>query len=71
MKLFIIEIEILENCYDYRVGQIIFTIIESNSEYHAQEKFMNKYWGSEFPSYNILKVQECDYRLFNPNKAIK
>ena len=65
-KIFLFEIEILNNEWDYKKGQIIFVPVQSSTSYHADLKFDNECNGSEYPPYNILKIHKCDNFLFKP-----
>jgi len=65
-KLFIIEIEIKSECWDYIKGQRIMIPINTSTAYHAELLFSNKYWGSEYPTYQIIKIHKCDNFIFSP-----
>ena len=68
MKWFIVEIEIIQTCWDYIQGQKILIPLQSNNYNNATQKFEGLMNGSEFPSYKINHIHECDSFLFNPNR---
>lgn len=68
MKHFVVEIVIKQKCWHYTSGQRLFIAIMSSTKYHARVKFTNKHWGSEYPTYEIIEIHDCDNKgLFNPN----
>ena len=38
----------------------------TNSAYNAERKIETRYWGSEYPTYKIKSITECDNFLFKP-----
>jgi len=75
-RIFVVEIEICEDAWFilknkqplYTKGQRIMVPVLSSTAYHAEMKFSNEYWGSEFPSYTTIKVHTCDKELFTPDR---
>ena len=68
MKVFLVTIETL-NVYkewDYEPNTEIIIPVRTNSEYNALRKVSTKYSGSEYPTYKIKSVKECDNFLFKP-----
>ena len=67
-RIFIIEIEIQENAWDYKKGELLIIPIISNSFRNADESFCNKHWGSEYPFYIVQRIIDTfDYGFFKPN----
>lgn len=71
LKLFVFEIKINSNEWNYKKGQKIMIPIQSNNSHNAYMKFDNKYNGSEFPNYKLIVIHECDKFLFNPYNLFK
>jgi hypothetical protein len=66
-RVFIIEIEIQEECWDYKVGQIFKTAIISNNKENAYYTFKEHHCGSEYPSYGIISIEDTiDSGFFAP-----
>ena len=65
-RIFIIEIRINEDRWSgiYTVGQIFHLPIKSNNKRNPEETFMNYHWGSEYPDYDILNIEDCWYSGF-------
>ena len=57
-RYFIITVRILEISWDYKVGDTFRVPILSNSAQNAEDKFYNNYWGSEFPEYEIIDIED-------------
>jgi len=67
-RMFIIEIEILEDSWGWKEGDTLRIPILSNNYTKAQMTFEDNHWGSEYPLYNIISVEDCvDYAFFTPN----
>lgn len=67
-RLFIVTIEIHQDCWNYKKGDIVRSAVISNNETNAFETFMNKHWGSEYPLYEITKIEDTyDTGFFMPN----
>jgi hypothetical protein len=67
-RMFIVEIEILEEVWGWEIGDILRVPILSNSYNKANYTFYNKHCGSEYPDYIINSIEDCkDYAFFTPN----
>ena len=64
MKKFFITIEILDECWNYKMYQQFTSIVYARSQHFAIKKFNNKHCGSEYPSYGIVSVTKEDNFLF-------
>lgn len=64
-KMFVVTIQITKKSWDYETGDKIHIPIQSISRYHALTK-LERYDGSEYPSYIVIDVYECDKFLFKP-----
>ena len=51
--------------WHYKKNQLINIPIMAGSEYHAWQK-IERYNGSEYPSYKLLSCIKCDDGLFKP-----
>ena len=65
LRMYVIEIEILDTSYGHEVGDIVFGVVESNGLNNAARKFENRCCGSEYPNYKIKAIHEV-YGMFNP-----
>lgn len=67
-KLFLVTIETLNELkeWDYEPHTEIIIPVLTNSAYNAERKIETRYWGSEYPTYKIKKIVECDNFLFKP-----
>ena len=67
-RVFIITIEIKNECWDYKVGDIFRSTVVSNNSNNAIYSFKNHHSGSEYPFYEIIKVEDTfDSGFFMPN----
>jgi len=64
--LHIVKIEILSTEWDYVKGQEILVPVLTTNKYHAERKVNSKFWGSEYPSFDIKEITKCDTFLFSP-----
>ena len=67
-KTFIFTIDIHQDGWDYKKGDSILVPVESNNSNNALLKLENRYAGSEYPTYEVSNVVECDGFLFRPIK---
>lgn len=65
-KVFLVRIEILSEEWDYKLKKEVIIPVRTNSKYNAKRKINTRYWGSEYPIYNIKSIEECDNFLFKP-----
>ena len=75
-KVFLIEIEFLgplNEWFDkktgkcrYIKGERIVVPVVSSTAYHAETKFQNRCWGSEYPAYKIVNISATDNFIFRP-----
>ncbi len=65
-KIFLLHVRITYGSWHYKTDQIIIVPVYAWSAYHAEEKFTNERWGSEYPTYRIVKIEQCDNSLFCP-----
>ena len=66
-RIFVIEIEIKDECWDYKIGDKHMIPIVSNNYNNAIRTFENKHWGSEYPMYQIVRINDClDCGFFYP-----
>lgn len=68
MKVFLVKIETLNKIkeWDYNPHTEIIIPVRTNSAYNAGRKIDTSYWGSEYPSYRVRTITECDNFLFKP-----
>ena len=67
-RLFIITLEIKNECWDYKIGQIIRSAAISNNINNAVKTFEDRHCGSEYPFYEIIGVEDTyDTGFFMPN----
>ena len=67
-RLFIITLEIKNECWDYKIGQIIRSAVISNNINNAIKTFEDRHCGSEYPFYEITGVEDTyDAGFFMPN----
>ena len=67
-RIFIIQIEIQEDAWNYKKGDLLNIPIISNSFRNADESFHNKHCGSEYPFYMIQSIEDTfNYGFFKPN----
>ena len=65
-RLFIAEIEIKSDEWNYTKGQKVFIPILAGGFAKAYQRIESNFWGSEYPQYNVIKIIECDKFLFKP-----
>ena len=67
-KVFLVTIETLNKLkeWDYEPHTEIIIPVFTNSAYNAERKIETRYWGSEYPTYKIKSITECDNFLFKP-----
>jgi hypothetical protein len=67
-KVFLVTIETLNVLkeWDYEPHTEIIIPVLANSAYNAERKIETRYWGSEYPVYQIKSIVECDRFLFKP-----
>jgi len=67
-KVFLVTVETLNQVkeWDYEPNTEIIIPVLTNSAYNAKRKIDTKYWGSEYPTYRIKSIKECDNFLFKP-----
>lgn len=72
MKTFLITIEIEEDCWSgmFHVGQIVKFTIQCKTQ-RSLDKILDYYNGSEYPSYNINKIEEIGSVPFFSNYVKK
>ncbi len=58
-RLFVIEIEIENECWDYKIGDKFMIPIVSNNFNNAIRIFEDSNCGSEYPAYSIIRVNDC------------
>ena len=67
-RLFIITLEIKNECWDYKVGDIIRSAVISNNVNNAIETFHDRHCGGEYPLYTITDIEDTYYTgFFMPN----
>jgi len=52
--------------WDYEPSTTIHIPVVAQDEEEAETKVKNRYWGSEYPSYEIISSKQCDDFLFMP-----
>tara|TARA_R110000796_G_scaffold119020_1_gene233158 strand:- start:485 stop:727 length:243 start_codon:yes stop_codon:yes gene_type:complete len=57
-RLFIITLEIKEECWGHKVGDTIKSAVISNNTNNAIETFEDRHCGSEYPDYSITKIED-------------
>jgi hypothetical protein len=67
-KIFLVTIETLniQKEWHYEPHSKIIIPVLTNSAYNAERKIDSRYWGSEYPHYEIKSIVECDNFLFQP-----
>jgi hypothetical protein len=72
-KVFLIDIITTNKLkeWHYEPNTEITIPVRSNNYYNALRKFENTCWGSEYPSYRIVGVRDCDTFLFCPMLEMK
>lgn len=63
-RVFIITLEIKQGCWDYKKGDIIRSAVISNSILNACFAFENKHCGSEYPTYEIIDIEDTLFSGF-------
>jgi hypothetical protein len=46
-------------------SEILIPVLATTSN-NARIKVENRCWGSEYPNYEFVEIQQCDYFLFSP-----
>lgn len=67
-KIFLVKIETTNKLKEWHYephSEIIIPVL-TNSFFNAERKIDTRYWGSEYPSYKIKSILECDNFLFKP-----
>jgi hypothetical protein len=64
MKYFILTIKIKSDSFHYKTGSLLRTVVYARNYKSAISKAENKYWGSEYPSYEIIITEELENGLF-------
>jgi len=59
-KTYVFKIRIDRSEYNYKTGEIIYSVVKSSTKFHAKVKYINRHTGSEFPPYTILEIIETD-----------
>lgn len=68
MKLFVVEIEVLEDSWGFFVkGQRHFSSIKAKGRASAIRKFEHRNSGSEYPSYKVINAHEVHWLFQNHN----
>lgn len=66
-KLFLVTINVTsESDIGFSIGETIKTAVFTNNAISAKSKIKNKYWGSEYPTYDIVSVEALDAPSFEP-----
>jgi hypothetical protein len=67
-KVFLVTVETLNQVreWDYEPNTEIIIPVLTNSAYNAERKIDTRYCGSEYPTYRIKSIKECDNFLFKP-----
>jgi len=67
-KTFIVTIETINQLkeWGYEPNTVIQIPVTTNNKYNAIRKVESMYCGSEYPSYVIRSINECDSFLFQP-----
>ena len=67
-RVFIITLEIREDSWDYKVGDVITSAVISNSINNALYSFEEKHCGSEYPEYIVSYISDTyETGFFMPN----
>jgi len=64
-KIFIVKIQLEIDSYEFKKGEIIQIPVLTNSARNAEEKVLEKYMSSEYPTFKILEVTK-EHILFKP-----
>jgi hypothetical protein len=71
-RLFIVTLTIREQCWNYKIGQIINSAVISNSLQNAWQTFEDRHCGGEYPSYQITNIEDtCGSGFFMPDISSK
>jgi hypothetical protein len=71
-RMFIVTLTIREQCWNYKIGQVINSAIISNSLRNAYETFQDTHCGGEYPSYQITNIEDtCASGFFMPDISSK
>jgi hypothetical protein len=64
-KIFIVKIQLEIDSYEFKKGEIIQIPVLTSSARNAEEKVLEKYMSSEYPTFKILEVTK-EHILFKP-----
>ncbi len=66
MKYFILTVRMKSDSFHYKTGSLLRTVVYARNYKSAKSKAENKWWGSEYPSYEIIIVEEIEDGFFRP-----
>ena len=64
-RCFIFVIEIEQNAYDFKCGEVTYIPIISNNRYNAERKFNTNNCGSQFPNFRVMTIKESKHPFWS------